>query len=131
MAFVLTILPDEPIVLLRVDLPLEQHLGILHHVWARCARLADEHGGLLYRIMDARNLDIAYSDILLMLDDLTHDRPGSLRDARIQTVVLGNSPLAALGVQKIWEKTAITIPIFGTLDAALAAIRAEITALPQ
>jgi len=130
MAFIVTILPNEPIILLRFDLPLEKHLGILRHVWTRCARLVDEHDGLLYRILDTRNLDIAYSDVLLILDDLRYDRPGSLSDPQIQSVAVGDSPILTLGLQKISEQCHIDIPIFDTLDAALTAIRAEITAQP-
>ncbi len=128
MAFVVTKLPDEPIILLRVDLPFEQHRDTLHHVAARCARLAVDHGGLLYRILDGWWLNASYSDILLLIDDHKHDYPGSLRDPHIRTVFAGDSPLLELAARKIHQQLSITVPVYPTLDAALVAIRAELAA---
>lgn len=123
MAFIITRLPGEPIVIAGFDLPLSQHLPDLKAFTAQCARIVDEVDGPLYRIINLVTPQIDYSDVLLFLNDIRQQRPGSTTDPRMRTVAVGTHPMIAIGVRQIRTQFGLEIPIFATLGEALDYVR--------
>jgi len=126
MPFAVIKLPEEPIVIVSVALPIERHLSSLYSIWVQIDRLAREERGPLYEIVDVRNQDVSFSDILVALDELDDHPPGSIADPRIRTVLVGDHPMLAIAVKKLWQRFSLEIPVFATLDAALDYVRGEL-----
>lgn len=130
MPFALVKLPNEPIVIVMGDVPIEDHLGPLHSIFAQVDRVASEVGCRLYFVADARNLtNLSYSDILIWLDELRAAPPGSPRDPRVEFWVVGTHDLLPILVKKMRQQFGIEPPLVTTLEEALDGIRAEIRAV--
>lgn len=119
-------LPDEPIVIVTIALPIERHLSSLHSVCAQIDRIARQVRRPLYTILDLRGQDLSFSDILLGLDEQKDQPPGSMTDPRVRPIVAGDHPLLAIAQKKARQQLAIEIPVFDTLQIALAYVRAEL-----
>ncbi len=126
MSFIITRLPDEPIIVAGFDLPLTQHFSDLEAFNEQCVRIADETGGSLYRILHLVAPQIEHADLLLLLSHLRQNFPGGITDPRMYTVAVGTHPLIAVGTRRIGEEFGIDIPIFTTLGEALAYVRTAI-----
>jgi hypothetical protein len=124
MSLILTRLPDEPIIIVKPALPVEQHIEYVLSVDAQCARLVAEQGSPLFRIVDLRMGDLAYSDILLFLDIGKENRHGALSDPRIRTLLVGRHPLLRIAARKAQQDLDLVIPVFPSMGEALAHIRA-------
>jgi hypothetical protein len=119
-------LPGEPIVIVTIALPIERHLSSLYSIRAQIDRVAREAGGPLYVLLDLRNQDVSFSDILLGLDEQVGRPPGAITDPRVRPVGVGDHPLLAIAAKKTWQRYSIDVPIFDTLEAALQHARAEL-----
>jgi hypothetical protein len=119
-------LPGEPIVIVTIALPIERYLSSLHSVRGQIDRVAREVGSPLYEILDLRNQDVSFSDILLGLDEQHGQPPGSITDPRIRPVAVGDHPLLPIAVKKTRQRFSIDVPVFDTLQAALDFVRAEL-----
>jgi len=128
MSLILTRLPDEPIIIVKPALPVEQHIEYVFSVDAQCARIVAEQGGPLYRIVDLRMADLAYSDILLFLDIAKENRRGALTDPHIRTLLVGRHPLLRIAARKARQELDLVIPVFASMGEALAHVRAGIGA---
>jgi hypothetical protein len=125
MSLIFTRLPGEPIIVIKPALPVEQNIEHVYAVDARCDQIASGLGGPLYRIIDMRSVDLAYSDILLYLDLEKEGRPGSLADPRVRTLMVGYHPLLKIAARKTLQELNVIIPIFDSMDEALAYVRAD------
>jgi len=123
MSLILTRLPDEPILIVKPALPVEQHIEVVFSIDAQCARLVAEQGSPLYRIVDLRTADLAYSDILLVLDIAKENRRGALTDPHIRTLLVGRHPLLRIAARKARQELGVVIPVFPSIGEALAHIR--------
>jgi hypothetical protein len=125
MSLIFTRLPGEPIIVVKPALPVEQNIEHVYTIDARCDQIASELGGPLYRIMDMRFADLAFSDILLFLDLEKEGRPGSLVDPRVRTLMVGHHPLLKIAARKTLQELDVTVPVFDSMDEALAYVRAD------
>jgi len=127
MTFALVKLPNEPIVIVTGDIPVEENLPALHAMFGQVDRLASQTGGLLYCILDTRHLEnLSFSDILLWLDEQRTAPPGSARDSRLRMWGVGTHSLLPIAVKKLRQQYGVEMMLADTLDAALARIRAEL-----
>jgi hypothetical protein len=125
MSLILTRLPGEPVIIIKPALPVEQNIEHVFSIHAQCAHIASGLGSPLYRIMDFRLADLAYSDILLLLDIEKENGPGSLTDPQMRTVLVGYHPLLKIAARKARQQFSVHIPIFDSMSEALACIRAS------
>ncbi|HVO72032.1 MAG TPA: hypothetical protein VMT24_18410 [Aggregatilineaceae bacterium] len=125
MSLILTRLPGEPIIVVKPALPVEQNIEHVFTIDARCDQIVSELGGPLYRILDMRLADLAFSDILLFLDLEKEGRPGSLADPRVRTLMVGRHPLLKIAARRILQELNVTVPVFEAVDEALACVRAD------
>lgn len=123
MAFAITQLAGEPVVIVTVDLPLDRHMESLRSAKAHLTRLITESRGQIYIIIDMREQDLAFSDILIGLDELDGDPAcwAHLPDAHL--VVVGTNPLLPVGAKRLHQQLGLQVDLFETLEDALAHIR--------
>jgi len=124
-------LPNEPIVIVIGDVPVEDHIGPIRSVFAQIDRLATETRTRMYCIADMRHVSaLSFSDILIILDELRSAPTGSPRDPRVRTCVVGTHDLLPIAIKKLRQQYGLELPLFDTLEDALAAIRDEIAGEP-
>lgn len=128
MPFALSQLPDEPIIVGSLEFPIHDYLDELPILRARLDEIASAQPGLTVVIWDIRAQDISYSDIILLLDEAREGGPGNLTDPRLRPIVISTHPIARVGANKARQMFYIDIPLFSTLEMALAQARAEIRA---
>lgn len=120
-------LPGEPIVIVTIRLPLHDFLEDIPLLNAQIAEILATTQGPVYRISDGSKLDdIGFSDILLWIDQQRTHRSGSVLDPRVIPIGVGSSRIGQAGVRKLAERTGITMPVFETLDEAIAYAREQI-----
>ena len=127
MAFAVRKLPGEPIIITTVDFPLHKYGRNLVTLYAEIDHLIADETPPIYRILDARLLMPSYSDILLYID-IQNERPGSLLDPRLRSVLVGTHELLPALVRQIDRKLGLQVPQFPTVEDALCHIRAELAA---
>lgn len=124
MAFSVMQLPNEPVVIGMLELPVDDHLDDIPLLLAEIARLIVQVGGRLTAIWDFRGQEIAFSDILLLLDAHRGHPPGSLTDPRVRTLVVGDHPLLPVAISHVRKTLGVELRRFDTLAEALAVARA-------
>jgi hypothetical protein len=126
MAFAVTRLPGEPIIILQLDVGLEERLSSIESVRNQVIQIAADVPSLLYVLMDMRAQDVKFSDFLLMIQNMPQHPDGTPLDPRIRAAMIGDHPMIEIGVRKLNQSLGLNIATFPTLDAALAWARAEI-----
>lgn len=127
MPFVVRKLPGEPIIITTIALPLHRYTQNLRSLNAQIAGIAARESGQLYRIMDGRNVELSFSDILLYLDE-NRSGPGTLADPRLHSIFVSPHPMGEVLVRKLAREMDLVIPHFRRLDEALHYARAQIRA---
>ena len=123
MAFAVKKLPDEPIVIVTIDLPVHEYEQNFRSLSNQLARLAENAAEGFEVILDGRTLDLSFSDVLLLID-LGQDTPaGTFADPRLHWSIVGTHPLFAIAVKKVRQQLSAYVTLFETLDEALAAAR--------
>jgi hypothetical protein len=123
MAFAVKKLPDEPIVIVTIDLPVHEYEQNFRNLSDQLARLAENTTERVDVILDGRALDLSFSDVLLLID-LGQDSPaGTFADPRLHWNIVGTHPLFAIAVKKVRQQLSATMDLFATLEDALIAVR--------
>jgi hypothetical protein len=123
----ITKLPDEPIVIVTIRLPLHEYLDDIAILNEQVAQILATTEGPVYRISDGSKLDdIAFSDILLWLGEQRTSRPGSVLDSRVIPIAVGSGRMAQAGLRKLAERTGVHMPLFETLEEAVEFARAQL-----
>lgn len=125
MAFAITRLANDPIVIVTVALPLDRHLDSFRSTNQQLNRLAATIEDLLYIIFDTRDQDITFSDILIGLDELDGDPANWIKYPHVTPIGVGTHPMLKVGAKRALQQLRVEFSIFATLDEALADIRAE------
>ena len=120
-------LPDEPIVIvtslgqINVEMMLE--------IYRRIAEIADQIEPPLYRITDTRQQDTSFADMMGIIKQASRGQPGTTTDPRIRHVFVGRDKFAMLARDAYAnnDPNHHAVPVFDTLEEALAYIRLEIS----
>lgn len=126
MGFTLVRLPNEPIIIINFKLPLSDDLDAPARIAAEAHRILEEADGVLYSIVNIGDQDLAFSDILLYISTQHEGRAGSTQDVRVRLIAVGTHPLLQTGIKRFQREFSITIPLFTTVDDAVAHARAQI-----
>jgi hypothetical protein len=122
-------LPDEPIVIVTVRLPIHEFLDDLALLNQQVADILATTQGPVYRISDTNLLsEGGFSDLMLALGEQRAHPLGSVMDPRVKPILVGTGPMLPIVVRKVAQHTGVTMPLFATLDEALAYARAQIAA---
>ena len=122
-------LKDDPILIVSYKLPIPSAvLDMFNEITACTAEILDAHEGKMYRINDFSDFGERrfFSQAIQGLAEETKGIPGTSSDPRVIPVFVGISPDVELIVKAVkqeqyggWDQ----LPLFATLDEAVAAIR--------
>lgn len=126
MAFAVKKLPDEPIVIVTVDLPVHEYEQNFKSLSTQLDQLVSSLASPLYTILDVRSLDVAFSDILLLID-LSREFPsGLLADGRMIWILVGEHPLLPIAIRRLAQQLGGEFLTFEAIEDTLAFIRDQL-----
>jgi hypothetical protein len=113
--------------------PVMSDAGLMHDIFKRTAALIDGIGAAkVYRIIDLRGIEaqVSFGDMVQSLAVETKSGElGSSSDPRMLDVMVATTDMLKLGAKSMGQEQYLgrELPIFPTLDEALAYARTEIT----
>lgn len=120
-------IPNEPIILFR---PSAEDSTPPQETFARVAALLDEIGGKTYRIIDLIDVEanLRFGDMVQVMAAETSGAVGSGSDPRLMDVMVGTSDMLKLAAKSMGQRQYLgrEVPLFATVDDALAFVRGEI-----
>jgi hypothetical protein len=120
--FAIRKLPEEPIVIVTLSLPLHEFMDDIVTINADISYYASNEAGPLICIFDASLfVGICYSDILLWITLQKENPLGAIFDPRIRPVFIvprGN-PMAELAIRKFDRQWDMHLPCFFSLEDAV------------
>ena len=129
MPFMVEHIMREPIIVINWQPPFDFEADIIESNRA-AADFADHTKGIVYRVIDAHEIDMTFGDLVTLLAAKTRNEPGSLRDPRIHTVLVGTHDLLRLKADSLRQKQygELDIPLFPTVDEAVDYCRQQLKA---
>lgn len=130
MSFSIEKLPDEPIVICTLDKDFRgaEYNGFLSEL----GKLLEGEPGPVYRITYSLAITpLIFSDIVTMLGEETKSgKPGTITDPRIRMIIVSAASDAQFPIDSVKQDQygAFDVPLFATVDEALAYARAELNA---
>ncbi len=128
MAFTIVRLPNEPIIIVNVTLPLHNHLAVIAQIDAEARRIYEECGCLIYSIVTIGDQDLTFFDILLFIHEQLRGRSGSVLDIHIRLIAVNTHPLIKTGIKRLHRAIGINIAQCATVADSIAYARAQIAA---
>lgn len=125
MAFAISQLPDEPIIIVTVDLPLDRHLDSFRSTNEQLNHFAATGDELLYVVFDLRGEDVTFSDVIIGVDELDSDPASWIKYPRVILIAVGQHPVLEIAIKRVGQQFHVEMPRFTTLDEALVFIRAS------
>ncbi|MFW5748855.1 MAG: hypothetical protein ACOCYT_04495 [Chloroflexota bacterium] len=125
MSFDITVLEDAPVVIVSCYPPFDFTDEIRQSI-RTVGDMLGEDDVRIFRIFDFNKIDLTFSDMVSGLAEKTRDMPGSLRDPRIRTVLVGQHEYVQFKAQALRQTQygELDVPVFDTLDEAIAHCRA-------
>lgn len=121
-------LPGEPIIIAtHTGETTAEEVAIM---FARSAELMRGIDGTVYRITDVTGVTLSLPNLLGIVGEASRRGPGSPGDPRLRVHMVGTDAMAKLYVEFVKHRRngGVQIPMHRTVDAALHAIRLQITA---
>jgi hypothetical protein len=83
---------------------------------------------IIFQILDVRNSNINFNEILLFFNKISKNRPEWLDKTNIEVMFIGTSSMVKLSTQFLAKEEfgGLSIPIFKTFDDAIAYIQTRI-----
>jgi hypothetical protein len=99
-------------------------------MFARCAELADDVPGRVYRITEIRDITVRFYDVMIILKQMSDGRPGSTTDPRFFGVMVGTDEMVELVASSSHQEQygRMNVPLFCCLDDALDFVREKMAA---
>jgi len=126
MAYAVLKLAGEPILVVKIVLPLEQTLCAARHLWYEINQQADQSSEPFYAIFDLSTEQPDFSDILLWIDERRTSPEGRYRSPQLRTVLVGSHMMVALAARKIQRQLGVEISHYDLLDEALVQVHSDI-----
>jgi len=123
MSFEIQQLKDEPIVVITCHNPFD-FTGDIAAANRQVAALL-ENGETITRIIDFTEIEMTFANLVESLATKTREEPGSLRDPRVRTVLVGTHELVVMKAQSLRQEQygGLDVPLFESLDEAIAHCR--------
>ncbi|GAB4508777.1 MAG: hypothetical protein OHK0046_02250 [Anaerolineae bacterium] len=117
----------EPIIIVNWQNPFDTTTDILESN-KLVSDFANRSGTPVYRIIDTHEIDLTFGDLVHILDLKTRNEPGSLRDPRIHTVLVGTHEMVRMKAQSLSQEQygGLNVPLFESVDDAIAYCRAQL-----
>lgn len=123
-------LPDEPILMTTLfgQATYEDYLTM----YAEIQKFREGNTGIMYRITDTTQVnEVAFAQVIETLKIASKGTVGSATDPNMRVVYVANRPTVLFGLNAMRQQQfgGIEIPVFKTLEDALAFVRHEISKL--
>ncbi len=128
MPFTLIKLPDEPIILIRLQLDILTSGEEAQSLRGQLLRYLEQSAEPLYVVWDLGQQDIAAGDVQLLLYDAQAQPEGTIADPRLHTLIVSVHPVVGILRRKVHEQFGIAVGQFLTVDEALAWARQQLSA---
>jgi hypothetical protein len=122
MPFAIMQLPGEPVLIVRIEFPLDQHLTSAASINAQLAQLARASSSALYILIDLRDQFPAFSDILIGIQLLTQSESW-IEQHSARPILVGSDPMLGIAVKRVKQQFGVDIARFNKLEDALAYVR--------
>jgi len=124
-------LPDEPILVLRTGAEFSIKNDVLASAEEAMKLMAEIPEGLIYYVLDMCDLRVNFSELVSGLWQATR-ATNLLKEPRLRLVAVGSGALIELGAKAFSQAQygGLSVPLFETMDEALAYIRQEISGQP-
>ncbi|MEO0563054.1 MAG: hypothetical protein AAF125_13180 [Chloroflexota bacterium] len=121
-------LPNERIIVVQYNAPFEPNQDI-SAAQSEIAALLDENEGVFFRIDDLSKANMTWQQFVDGIFVATREVPGSMVDARIRGVLVGDDEMIQLASASMKQQQygATNTPVFASLDEALAHARQELS----
>lgn len=127
MTFAIKQTSDASLVILTVDLPIERYPDQLHWLVAKINHMATTQDSPIYCILDLRDRDITYSDIMLWLHERQTKYAAVFSGTRVRVVMAGEQEMLGVAANHIRKRLGFDVPWFRTVDDALHYAQSELT----
>jgi hypothetical protein len=119
-------LEDKPILVVTLREQVDQQS--LQRVFSQTALLSRELGGPVYRIMDARDSDVGFVELMGVIEDIRRDPTGSAVDPNVREVYVGGTKWVKFATRalQLEQYGGVNTPIFHSLDDALMYVHIKI-----
>jgi hypothetical protein len=125
MPFAITKLPGEPILIVRIEFPLDQYLSSVASINDQLVQLTRASSSALYILIDLRGRSPAFSDLLIGMQ-LLDESESWIEQRSARPVLVGSDPMLGIAVKRARHQFGLDTARFNTLEEALAYARAEI-----
>lgn len=126
MPVTITRLPNEPIVI--VELRERMDLNSVRTMFKQTAEIARDMNQPVYRIANFLNVNVSIREMAAALAEGTKGGPGSPRDRQVPFVMVAGRNRIRFFFEMLRRKEygGIEVPVFDTMDEALAYVRAQL-----
>jgi hypothetical protein len=129
MAFAARQLPDDPILIVTFNVPIEQHLKSLQSLHAEIdGYVRMMSGQMCCLIVDMRTLDLTCSDFTLWIEEYRSGTYFFLDQPSVHVLAAGTQPVMYVGLKRIERQLQVSIEPFDTIAAALDAAQRMVSA---
>ena len=109
MSFTVIKLPDEPIILIRLQLDKLADEDASQTLRAQIVRYRDASDDMLYMVWDLGKQDITAGDIQLLLYDAQTHTGGTVADPSLRTVIVSLHPVVAILRRKVRQQFGVAL----------------------
>jgi hypothetical protein len=128
MAFAARRLPNDPILIVTFNVPIEQHLDSLQSLHAEIDGYVQTMAGeTCCLIVDMRALDLTCSDFTMWIEEYRNGTHFFLDQPSLHVLAVGTQPVMHVGLKKIARQLQVSIAPFDTITAALDAAQRVIS----
>ncbi|MBN1680745.1 MAG: hypothetical protein JW966_10660 [Anaerolineae bacterium] len=131
MAFTVRKLATEPIAIVTIMLPIEDHIDSLNDANQQLATFIQQYGPPFYIVADLRHVELSVSDILLCLAEHRHTPVSGLWDPTTSIFLVGMHPVIGIAIRKVKQETGVYMNWQPTLEGALRDIRKQLATPPR
>ena len=119
MPFQVERIPGKNIIIVRSNGKLRAEEA--HDSYRAVAEILDTMEGIVYRITDVRRQTMTYQEMLQLVELAISGKPGSLVDPRVKNIWVGRE-YYALQARELFRERGLMIPLFASMEEALAAV---------
>jgi hypothetical protein len=130
MCFAITHLPNRPVLLVRVDVPFEDYQSSYRVISGQLAQAVAQSSGRLHIWIDARELDLCFSDLLLAMQMMAQLPLEMFRSASVKIALIGTHPLLSMAARRVENDLGLHLDHFESFDDAAAHLEQNCAASP-
>ncbi|MBI5960786.1 MAG: hypothetical protein HY866_18750 [Chloroflexi bacterium] len=119
MAFVITQLPNRPILWVAVEVPVEDYLSSYRMVNHQLTQIITQADKSFHIWIDASELNLSFSDVILGTQAMAQHKPEAFRSPLARWAVIGTHPLIEIAIRRMDRDLGLHMKQFVSLEDAL------------